>query len=127
MSQKTTLVCFRDGSDEIIGLNILYFYLKGNTFLKDIEEQTKTKDFRDIFKIFDICYVNYSTYDKYNVDRYIGSMGLSVQKKYRGIALGTRMLEARWVQSVDDYSLWNVKLNLFICIVQETFGCTFWF
>lgn len=95
MQQKTTLVCFREGSDEIVGLNILYFYLKGNTFLKDIEEQTKTKDFRDIFKIFDICYETYSTYDKYNVDRYIGSMGLSVQKKYRGIALGTRMLEAR--------------------------------
>lgn len=95
IAQKTTLVCFRDGYDEIVGLNVLLFNTKNDTFTKQIEAQTKTKDFLDIFRVHAICYENFSPYDKYNVDRYIGSVGLSVQPKYRGIALGTRMLEAR--------------------------------
>lgn len=95
VEQKTTLVCFCDGSDEIVGLNVMLFTTKNDTYMKEIEKQSKSKDFRDIFAIFDICYANFSPYDTYNVDRYITSFGLSVQRKYRGIALGTRMLEAR--------------------------------
>lgn len=47
-------------------------------------------------KMFDICYESFSPYSKYNVKSFIGSLGLSVDRKYRGIALGQRMLEARW-------------------------------
>lgn len=95
MEQKTTLVCFREGSDEIIGLNVMIFSIKSDTFMQELEAQSKSKGFRSVCKIMDICYERFSPYEKYNVDRYISSLGLTVERKYRGIALGTRMLQAR--------------------------------
>lgn len=38
MEQKMTLVCFKEGSDEIIGFNITYVSSKNDTFFKHIEE-----------------------------------------------------------------------------------------
>lgn len=37
--QKTTLVCFREGSDEIVGLNVLTVNTKDDTFLTEIAHQ----------------------------------------------------------------------------------------
>lgn len=95
MEQKTTLVCFREGSDEIVGMNMMLFCLKDDPYMQQIEKLSESVGFRSICKIIDICYERFSPYEKYNVDRYISSMGLTVLRKYRGIALGTRMLEAR--------------------------------
>lgn len=95
LAQRTTLVCFREGSDDIVGMNVMLFTVKGDPFMTNVEACSKTKPFRDIFKIFDICYRTFTPYEKYNVDRYISSLGLTVDRNYRGIALGTRMLAAR--------------------------------
>lgn len=39
MNQKTTLVCFREGSDEIVGLNVLVIHTKEDTFLAELTQQ----------------------------------------------------------------------------------------
>lgn len=39
MNQKTTLVCFREGSDDIVGLNVLVIHTKEDTFLTEITQQ----------------------------------------------------------------------------------------
>lgn len=60
-----------------------------------LEFQSKSKGFTDMLKIFDICYASFSPYEKYGVNEYMGSLGLFVDRKYRGLALGTRLLEGR--------------------------------
>lgn len=47
---------------------------------------------------FGMCGKLYGDFDKYKhygVDKYMASLGLSVNKKYRGRAIGDRLLEAR--------------------------------
>lgn len=42
MEQKTSIVCFREGSDEIIALNVLIVNTRNDTFMKEIAEQVHT-------------------------------------------------------------------------------------
>ena len=49
---------------------------------------------------FDIAlylYRDFNVYDHYGVDKYMGSFGLCVDKKYRGRAIGEHLLAARLV------------------------------
>lgn len=57
--------------------------------------QSKSKNFVDFLKAFDIMYKNFSPYEKYGVDSFMASYALSVDRRYRGLAIGTRMLKAR--------------------------------
>lgn len=36
LKQKCSVVCFREDSDEIVGLNLHYIYTKDDPFLEDI-------------------------------------------------------------------------------------------
>lgn len=40
-------------------------------------------------------YENYNPYEKYNVDKYMASLGLSVDRKYRGRSIGDHFLSTR--------------------------------
>lgn len=55
-----------------------------------------------VFKVIDCLHEVSSPYEKYNDTKYMSSVGLAVDTKYRGLALGQRMLEARYVLSSFD-------------------------
>lgn len=38
MQQKTTRVVYREGSDEIVAVNVIYVYIKGESFIKEFYE-----------------------------------------------------------------------------------------
>lgn len=38
IAQRTTLVCFKDGSDEIVGANVVYIKTKGDTFRYEVRQ-----------------------------------------------------------------------------------------
>lgn len=89
------LICLQEGSDAIVGMNIIFVLTKGDTFFEEILNSSESKDFINIYKIVKIYNDKVSIFEKYNVDHYMASLGLSVDPKYRGIALGQKMLEAR--------------------------------
>lgn len=43
IKQNAALICFREGSDEIVGLNMNFVTLKGDHFMEDCREQVRIK------------------------------------------------------------------------------------
>lgn len=60
-------------------------------------------------KIAEICRANVNMFEKYNVDKYLGCICMSVAPQYQGLSIGQRLLEARYV-----YSLSNQDFQLII-------------
>lgn len=112
---KTSLVCFREDSDEIVGLNITYVTHKNDPFWKNVKElvkfivcipvsvhsfiikllQAQSVEYKKHMKITQICRGNVDIFEKYNVSKCLGCICLSVAPKYRGLGIGQRLLEAR--------------------------------
>lgn len=95
MKQKMGIVCFREGNDDIVAANPTFVISKGETLFKDAMSTSKSKDFVNIFTVVQMTYDQVPLFDKYNVDFYMNSMGLSVNPKYRGLGIGQKLLEAR--------------------------------
>lgn len=43
LPNKTTLVCFREGSDEIVGLNVTYVSMKNDPFWEEVSKAVDIK------------------------------------------------------------------------------------
>lgn len=89
------LICIREDNDEIVGMNVIYVLTKEDKFFEELLGSSQSEDFICLFKLVKIYTEQVSVFDKYNVDYYMSSMGLSVDPKYRGIGLGEKLLEAR--------------------------------
>ncbi|XP_058812237.1 uncharacterized protein LOC131676876 [Topomyia yanbarensis] len=90
-AQKCAVVCFREGSDEIVGLNMLTVVSKDSPKeykFKSAGLQMVTESYGGILKQAEI-------FEKYNVDHYLSAWGLSVSPKYRGRGVATELLRAR--------------------------------
>lgn len=118
VEQKVPLVCFKDGSEEIVGINMLFVKTKwDHDFLDDLYKsvssahplsvlnvskwkslfQFKSQVTKDIFDLMMILYENFDTFEYYGVDEYLTSFGLSVDRKYRGRKIGDEFLDTRYV------------------------------
>lgn len=116
--QNTALVCL-SYSGEIIGLNVNYVLTKNETFLKDFRNavsrssvdwsavftdfifygffvQCKSPVTRDTLDAMALLYRDFDVFERYGVDKYLSSLGLSVDPKYRGRGIGRQLLLARW-------------------------------
>lgn len=88
---RLVIVCFKEGSDEIAGMNMLYIAEKN-----DKEQyQCKGQIWRCIYDLVDNVMKEADVFERYGVDVYIGAMGLSVAPKYRGRGIATEILRAR--------------------------------
>lgn len=92
LSQNIALACFKERSDEIIGLNMVAITLKEEQKDKYVPSAEKL---RIIFKANDIGQANFDPFEHYNVDKYMIAYGLSVNTKYRGRRIGEYILRAR--------------------------------
>lgn len=91
MAQKTSLVCFKDGADEICGLVISKVHEK---HAKEDEREIYDKKLQDISKAFAFIEKNADLYGRYEVDKHLYVLTLLVLPKYRGIGLSTEILKA---------------------------------
>ncbi|XP_055710550.1 uncharacterized protein LOC129806178 [Phlebotomus papatasi] len=91
IAQKTSLVCFKEGSDEICGLNVLRVHEKD---AKEEERKISDKKTQEMFKTFAFIEKNADLYYRYEVDKYLHAFTLLVLPKYRGIGLSTEILKA---------------------------------
>ncbi|GAB0087126.1 hypothetical protein DMENIID0001_014030 [Sergentomyia squamirostris] len=91
LAAKVTLVCFREGSDEIMGLN----YLKVTQ--EDVEDFTG--DYgdacADILNTLGFISESGDLFNRYQVAKYISGYGLIVPPKNRGLKIGVEILKAR--------------------------------
>lgn len=92
MEQKLSLVCFKEGSDEIIGINILGMALKEE---QDDECKLEGKAWKKIYGTEVFVFSKFNCFDNLNTDKYICAFGLSVQPKYSGRKIGGEILRAR--------------------------------
>ncbi|XP_055310814.1 uncharacterized protein LOC129573785 [Sitodiplosis mosellana] len=93
--QKVPLVCFKEGSDEIVGINMLFVINKDDHFMEKIYGHFKSQVTKDIFDLMMILYENFDPFQHYGVDEYLSSFGLSVSRKYRGRSIGDHFLATR--------------------------------
>jgi len=95
LPKKTTLVCFREGSNEIVGLNVTYVSMENDPFWEEVSKAAQTDEYKEHMAISRILRANFNIFEKYKIDKYLGSICLSVAPSYRGLNIGQRFLEAR--------------------------------
>ncbi|XP_058822547.1 uncharacterized protein LOC131684046 [Topomyia yanbarensis] len=90
-NEKTTIVCYKEGSDEIVGANLLH--VKCGEKLADLE--LKSEQMRDLIKTNEYMTDQFNIGERYGVDRYLTAYGLAINRRYRGRGIATAMLKAR--------------------------------
>ncbi|XP_055609196.1 uncharacterized protein LOC129756362 [Uranotaenia lowii] len=90
VSQRLSLVCFEEGSSKIVGLNIV-----ASSNESDDSFQFPSAIFQTIFDAIGYICKSANVFDKYGVNEYLSSMGLSVEPEYRGRGIATEILRAR--------------------------------
>uniref|UniRef100_A0A7G3B3Q1 N-acetyltransferase domain-containing protein n=1 Tax=Lutzomyia longipalpis TaxID=7200 RepID=A0A7G3B3Q1_LUTLO len=92
LNKRISLVCFKDGSDEICGFNLLEVLQKDS---EKPEIEAKSKNLEDIVKVKNFIHAKADTYNRHGVDKFLHSRGLLIVPKYRGLGLSTKILKAR--------------------------------
>ncbi|XP_065079162.1 uncharacterized protein LOC135702089 [Ochlerotatus camptorhynchus] len=91
LPERLSLVCFREGSDEIVGVNVLAVATKSDKGALKFTSAT----FQTIFDTIGYVSQQANVYERYRVDCYLNAMGLSVDPSYRGRGIATELLKAR--------------------------------
>ncbi|XP_037025059.1 uncharacterized protein LOC119066601 [Bradysia coprophila] len=89
---KLSLVCFEEGSDDIVGMNVLYVEEKNG--LSDWSG-FKSEHIKDMEMTANHLLDQFNVFEHYKVDRYLSAFGLSVMPWYRGRGIAKKLLEAR--------------------------------
>lgn len=71
---------------------MLALFINYKSSLQSDSDITKT-----VFKLISLLYENFDPFKHYGVNQFLGSLGLSVDRKYRGRGVGTQLLGARCV------------------------------
>lgn len=58
-----------------------------------------------MFDIVSLPYKNFDPFKQYGVTEFLGSLGLSVDRKYRGRGVGAQLLEARCVKYYSEMTI----------------------
>ncbi|KXJ70647.1 uncharacterized protein LOC109412744 [Aedes albopictus] len=91
--QKMTIVCYKEGSDEIIGVNLLFVKLASDV-KKDVVVRSQST--RDIVEIHGYMMTErFNVFNLLHVDQYLNAVGLAINRRYRGLGIATEMLRAR--------------------------------
>ncbi|KAJ6650023.1 Phosphatase Herzog, partial [Pseudolycoriella hygida] len=95
LAQKTVVVCFKEDSDEIVGVNFNFVQSKEDNFFEKYKDSCSSEITEILSDIISIPYTNFDPFTHYGVTEFLASFGLSVDKKYRGRGIGAHFLNAR--------------------------------
>ncbi|XP_031636532.1 uncharacterized protein LOC116349302 [Contarinia nasturtii] len=95
IEQKTVLVCFKEGLNEIVGISMNYVTCKDDHFYESICRQNKSENNNRMYDVFRVLFDNFDIYEHYGVDYYMNGAGLAVAQKYRGRGIGLEFLKTR--------------------------------
>lgn len=96
LEQRVVLACFKEGSDEIIGLNFLYV-IKENE--KGLTHPGKSYPWTQVYGTLYHILNQIDLFNHYKVDKCMTAFGLSILPKYRGHGIAFQMLKARYLLS----------------------------
>ncbi|XP_055684401.1 uncharacterized protein LOC129790738 isoform X1 [Lutzomyia longipalpis] len=91
VNKKLGIVCYKDNSNEICGLNLLEIFFQA----EDGIQQNQLENKRKIAVVFEILKKKADVYNRYKVDKYVFGRGLVTLPKYRGCGIATELLKAR--------------------------------
>ncbi|XP_055526396.1 uncharacterized protein LOC129719062 [Wyeomyia smithii] len=90
--QRVAIVCFREGSNEIVGLNMLTVVSRSEASkllkFESAGMQTMYDSYVGLLQQADL-------FERYGVEHYLSAWGLSVAPHYRGRGIATELLRAR--------------------------------
>ena len=86
------MVCFKENSDEIVGLNFTKVYLKSEQGGALI---FKSEGWNAVYGFCAEMIKDFNVYEHYKVESYLGAWGLSIHRDYRGLGIGPEILKAR--------------------------------
>lgn len=90
LKHKITVVCFREGFDDICGMNTISISTSN-----DKPYVFHGKPIQIVVNAVMYMYKLCKVYERYNVDKYMGAFGLIVDPKYRQRGIATQLLKAR--------------------------------
>ncbi|XP_049533481.1 uncharacterized protein LOC125949991 [Anopheles darlingi] len=92
-SRRLTVVCYKEGSKELVGANLLGMSLADEK--KDSSNLITTEKSKKIVAIHNYMSEVVNLYERYGVDMYLTAYGLSVNTRFRGLGIATEILKAR--------------------------------
>ncbi|KXJ78967.1 hypothetical protein RP20_CCG002745 [Aedes albopictus] len=90
--KRMTVVCYKEGSDEIVGANLLHVKHVDD---KEDWDELRSKRIQDIVHTNEYMTKQFNIFQNYNVDRYLTAYGLAIKHRYRGRGIATEVLKAR--------------------------------
>ncbi|KAL9693706.1 hypothetical protein quinque_012991 [Culex quinquefasciatus] len=91
LQQRMTVVCYKEGSDEIVGVNLLHVATPG----KHKQWKLESEDLWNTFEAHIYVGQQFNVFERFGVDRYLTAYGLAVNRRYRGRGIATELLKAR--------------------------------
>uniref|UniRef100_A0A182K8G4 N-acetyltransferase domain-containing protein n=1 Tax=Anopheles christyi TaxID=43041 RepID=A0A182K8G4_9DIPT len=86
-SEKCTIVCYKEGSKELVGANLLS--------VKMTNDKIKSERMQKLIAVNEYMTDTFNLFERYGVDKYLTAYGLSVKSRYRGRGIATEILKAR--------------------------------
>ena len=85
-AQRMVLACYKEGSDEILGVNLTYVASKDDDTSIEAKQQSQCKEFAMIIDLLAfVCNQRgFSVWDKYGVDKFVATFCLGVGRRFRG-------------------------------------------
>lgn len=111
LEQRMAVVCYKEGSDEIVGVNLLHVATPGKhkhwkvssalvaqrSRYKHLipKRQLESEDLWNTFEAHIYVGQQFNVFERFGVDRYLTAYGLAVNRRYRGRGIATELLKAR--------------------------------
>ncbi|XP_050070948.1 uncharacterized protein LOC126558906 [Anopheles maculipalpis] len=92
-SEKMTIVCYKEGSKELVGANLLAVKCVNDKI--DISNLIKSESMQKLVAVNEYMTDTINLFERYGVDKYLTAYGLSVNNRYRGRGIATEILKAR--------------------------------
>ncbi|XP_040168260.1 uncharacterized protein LOC120903073 [Anopheles arabiensis] len=93
LSEKFTIVCYKEGSKEMVGANLLSVKMASDKH--DLTDLIKTESMQKLVAVNEYMTDTVNLFERYGVDKYLTAYGLSVNSRYRGRGIATEILKAR--------------------------------
>lgn len=90
--QRCVVACFREGSDDIVGLNMLTVVSRDD---EPDNSKFESPTVRDFVNVTLYMTTQGKLFETHRVDRFLSAWGLSVHPAYRGLGISTEILRAR--------------------------------
>uniref|UniRef100_A0A182J1P0 N-acetyltransferase domain-containing protein n=1 Tax=Anopheles atroparvus TaxID=41427 RepID=A0A182J1P0_ANOAO len=92
-SERMTVVCYKEGSKEMVGANLLAVKEINNSV--DISKLIRSAGMQKLIAVNEYMTETVNLFERYGVDKYLTAYGLSVNNRYRGRGIATEILKAR--------------------------------